>query len=84
VDSLIRPHRAYAALELDPARTVRAYAELCAQVLPAETVDEIRRAIKIGGAIGARRRRRGRPTKLNEKNGVRPHLFGGVDQSSSG
>jgi putative transposase len=83
VDTLVRPHRAYAALELDPARTVRAYAELCAQPLPAETVDEIRRAIKIGGAIGARRRKRGRPAKLNEKNGVRPHLFG-VDQSSSG
>ena len=83
VDSLIRPHPAYAALEADPARRVQAYAELCAQLLPAESVDEIRRAIRIGGAIGARRRQRGRPPKLDEKNGVRPHLFG-VDQPSSG
>jgi len=83
VDSLVHPHPAYAALESDPARRVRAYADLCAQQLPVETIDEIRRAIRIGGAIGAQRRTRGRPAKLDEKNGVRPHLFG-VDQSSSG
>jgi putative transposase len=83
VDSLVRPHQAYAALEPDPGRRVRAYAELCAQLLPADTVEQIRKAIRIGGAIGARRRKRGRPAKLDEKNGVRPHLFG-VDQSSSG
>ena len=83
VDSLVRPHPAYAALDPDPGRRVRAYAELCAQRLPADTVEQIRKAIRIGGAIGARRRKRGRPAKLDEKNGVRPHLFG-VDQSSSG
>ena len=83
VDSLVRPHPAYAALDPDPGRRVRAYAELCAQLLPADTVEQIRKAIRIGGAIGARRRKRGRPAKLDEKNGVRPHLFG-VDQSSSG
>ncbi len=82
-DSLVRPHPAYASLGSDPARSVRAYADLCAQQLPVETIDEIRRAIRSGGAIGARRRKRGRPAKLDEKNGVRPHLFG-VDQSSSG
>jgi len=74
-DSLIRPHATYSALGLEPDQTVRAYAELCAQALPQEVIDEIRRAIRIGGAIGARRRKRGRPPKLDEKNGVRPHLF---------
>ena len=83
VDSLVRPHQAYAALDLDSGRRVRAYAELCAQVLPAETVEEIRKAIRIGGAIGARRRKRGRPAKQDEKNRVRPHLFD-VDQARSG
>ena len=83
VDSLVRPHAAYAALDLDPECRTRAYAQLCSQELPTKTIDEIRRAIKIGGAIGARRRKRGRPAKLNEKNGVRPHLFG-VDQAGSG
>ena len=83
VDSLVRPHAAYAALDLDPECRTRAYAQLCSQELPTKTIDEIRRAIKIGGAIGARRRKRGRPAKLNEKNGVRPPLFG-VDQAGSG
>jgi putative transposase len=77
VDSLIRPHAAYTALGLDAAQTARAYAGLCAQVLPEEVIDEIRKAIRIGSAIGARRRKRGRPWKLDEKNGVRPHLFEG-------
>jgi putative transposase len=80
IDSLVRPHAAYTALGLDPAQRARAYAALCAQVLPKEIVDEIRKAIRIGGAIGAPRRKRGRPAKLDEKNGVRPHLLG-VDQS---
>jgi putative transposase len=75
-NSLVRPHAAYAALGLDPVRRVRAYAELCAQVLPEDVVDHIRKAIRIGSAIGAPRRKRGRPLKLDEKNGVRPHLFG--------
>ena len=75
-DSLVRPHVAYAALGLDPGQTARAYARLCAEVLPEELIDEIRKAIRIGGAIGARRRKRGRPSKLNEKNGVRPHFSG--------
>ena len=83
VDSLVRPHAAYATPDLDPECRTRAYAQLCSQELPTKTIDEIRRAIKIGGAIGARRRKRGRPAKLNEKNGVRPHLFG-VDQAGSG
>jgi putative transposase len=75
VDSLIRPHAAYLALGLEQEQRVEAYASLCAEALPAETIDEIRRAIRIGGAIGARRRNRGRPAKLDEKNGVRPHLL---------
>ena len=83
VDSLIRPHSAYSALGLDPYQRMRAYAELCAQALPEETIEEIRRAIRIGGAIGARRRKRGRPSKLDEKNGVRPHLFSVVPPTTS-
>jgi putative transposase len=81
IDSLVRPHAAYAALGSNAARTAQAYAELCAQVLPEEMINEIRRAIRVGGTTGARHRSRGRPPKLDEKNGVRPHLFG-IDQSS--
>jgi putative transposase len=75
-DSLIRPHAAYTALALEPKQRARTYADLCAEALPEELVDEIRKAIRIGGAIGARRRKRGRPSKLDEKNGVRPHFLG--------
>jgi putative transposase len=74
-DSLLRPHAVYTTLGVSPAERVRAYAALCAEALGQEVVDEIRRAIRIGGAIGALRRKRGRPSKLDEKNGVRPHLF---------
>jgi putative transposase len=74
-DSILRPHIVYATLGASPAQRVRAYAALCAEALGQEVVDEIRRAIRIGGAIGALRRKRGRPSKLDEKNGVRPHLF---------
>jgi putative transposase len=75
-DSLVRPHAVYAALGIVPAQRVRAYAGLCAQVLPQDVIDEIRKALRIGSAIGTLRKRRGRPLKLDEKNGVRPHLLG--------
>jgi putative transposase len=74
-DSAIRPHPAFTALALEADQRKRDYARLCAQVLPDEVVNEIRRAIRVGGAIGALRRNRGRPS-LDEKNGVRPHLLG--------
>jgi putative transposase len=83
VDSLIRPHAAYSALGLEPDQSLRAYAELCAHALPDEIIDDIRRAIRIGGAIGAQRRKRGRPSKLDEKNGVRPHLSSVVPPTTS-
>jgi putative transposase len=73
-DSAILPHAAFMALGLDADQRTRAYAALCAQALPDEVVDEIRRANRVGAAVGAVRRKRGRPL-LDEKNGVRPHLL---------
>jgi putative transposase len=81
-DSAIRPHPVFTALGLEADQRIHAYAALCAQALPDEVVDEIRKAIRIGGTIGVVRRKRGRPS-LDEKNGVRPHLFG-VDEAGAG
>lgn len=77
-DALLRPHPVYAALGQSPEQRIRAYAGLCAETLPEQIVEEIRKAIRVGSAIGARRRNRGRPAKLDEKNGVRPHFQGSI------
>ena len=70
----LRPHSSYEALGMDVNQRLRAYTQLCQQGLPALMLEEIRKAIRVGCAIGTRRRNRGRPSKLDEKNGVRPHF----------
>jgi putative transposase len=64
----LQPHTAFEALGL------AAYRDLCDAGLSDQDLDEIRRAIRSGHAIGTPRRGRGRPWKLDEKNGVCPHL----------
>ena len=49
----------------DEART-RAYRDLCAEKLPESIAEEIRKATRVGGAVGAQRRKRGRPFKQNK------------------
>jgi putative transposase len=70
----LHPHTAFEALGLAGESRARAYQDLCAAGLSNQDLDEIRRAIRSGRAIGARRRGRGRPSKLDEKNGVCPHF----------
>lgn len=72
-NGLIQAHPAYQGLEVEPERRSWAYRNLCNERLPDSMMDEIRKATRVGCAIGTRRRQRGRPSKLDEKNGVRPH-----------
>jgi putative transposase len=73
-NAFIRPHAAYDGLGLESEQRSRAYKNMCDQGVPALVVEEIRKATRVGCAIGTRRRQRGRPSKLNEKNGVCPHF----------
>jgi putative transposase len=73
-NSSLRPHSAYEALGMEVRQRLRAYTELCQRGVPQSMLDEIRKAIRVGCAIGTRRRNRGRPSKLDEKNGVCPHF----------
>ncbi|HEU5177718.1 MAG TPA: transposase [Burkholderiales bacterium] len=66
----LKPHAVYEALGREP------YKETCTAGLGEAELDEIRKAVRAGCAIGTPRRGRGRPSKLNEKNGVRPHFPG--------
>jgi len=72
----IRPHAAFSALGTSGEQRSRAYQSLCNTGLSEQELEEIRSAIRTGRAIGTPRRGRGRPSKLDEKNGVCPHLFG--------
>ena len=54
-------HPAYQALGSDPALRRSAYKVLCDSAPPAEVVEEIRKATRLGGVAGAVRRKRGRP-----------------------
>ena len=72
----LKAHDAYTALGSEPQSRGSSYKAMCEAGIPAFEVEEIRKAIRIGSAIGTRRRSRGRPPKLNEKNGVCPHFQG--------
>jgi putative transposase len=72
-NAIVRPHPAYQALATESEQRLRAYQHLCAERVPDHIVDEIRKTTRLGGALGVQRRRRGRPSKLNEKNRVCPH-----------
>ncbi len=59
---VVRPHAVYESLGLDTPSRADAYRMLCADALPPPQIDEIRKATRVGCAIGARRRGRGRPS----------------------
>jgi putative transposase len=54
----VRPHPAYESVGR------LAYRAMCEEPVPKPVLDEIRRATRVGCAIGARRRGRGRPPKV--------------------
>ena len=56
-DSFVSPHPAYESLGRD------AYRAMCDEEIPDRALEEIRTATRLGHAIGARRRGRGRPRK---------------------
>lgn len=51
------PHAVYKSVGIE------AYKEMCTEDPPAEMLDEIRKAIRVGKPLGAKRRGRGRPKK---------------------
>lgn len=73
--NFLRPHAAFAALAVGTQDRARAYQRLCDTGLGAEELEEIRGATRTGRPIGTPRPKRGRPSKLEEENGVCPHLF---------
>jgi putative transposase len=56
-DDFITPHAAFQSVGAD------AYKTLCHEEVPADVLAEIRKATRLGGALGAVRRGRGRPPK---------------------
>ena len=58
---LLRPHAAYEALGLSVVQRGSAYRLLCDEAPPTTMVDEIRKATRLGYAMGASRKGRGRP-----------------------
>lgn len=73
---VIQAHPVYQGLGVELQQRSCAYKSLCEESVPNSVVEEIRKATRVGCAIGTRRRQRGRPSKLDEKNGVRPHFLG--------
>jgi len=73
-NGLLRSHRAYEGLGLEAEHRRRAYKTMCAEGVAAAAIEEIRKATRVGSVIGAQRRGRGRPSKLDEKNRVRPYF----------
>jgi putative transposase len=55
------PHSAYLAIAQDAEQRAAEYAALCADVLPPEMLDDLRKATRRGYAAGTKPRRRGRP-----------------------
>jgi putative transposase len=72
----LKPHEVYAALGSEPQARASCYKAMCEVGIPALELQEIRKAIRVGSAIGMRRRSRGRPSKLDEKNRVCPYFRG--------
>jgi putative transposase len=62
-DGLVQSHAAYDDLGVEAGQRARAYKTLCETGLPALVADEIRKATRVGCAVGTRRRNRGRPAK---------------------
>ena len=60
-EGFLRPHPAYESLGESAERRASAYAALCAEALPANDIEEIRRATRVGCVVGARRKGPGRP-----------------------
>jgi putative transposase len=60
-DSIVSSHAAYDALGTGDTERAAAYRRLFECALPTMVVDEIRKATRVGHAVGARRRSRGRP-----------------------
>lgn len=56
-DVFVRPHPAYQNVGKD------AYKKMCEEDVPASVLNEIRKAIRVGCAVGTRRRAPGRPRK---------------------
>jgi putative transposase len=73
-DDFLKMHAAYEALGIDAGERASSYKDMCELGIAGSELEEIRKATRVGCAIGTRRRKRGRPSKLNEKNGVRPHF----------
>jgi putative transposase len=69
----VKPHPAFEALSANLIARSEAYRALCLAALPERVLEEIRKATRVGCAIGTRRRGKGRP-RLDEKNGVCPHF----------
>jgi putative transposase len=63
VDGIVRPHAAYEALGLQLEQRCSAYRTMCEERVPDHVIEEIRRATRLGCAMGTRRRQRGRPTR---------------------
>jgi putative transposase len=61
-DSLV-PHPVYLALHSDSGARTALYRELCREGIAESVAEEIRKATRLGCAIGTRRRKRGRPFK---------------------
>ena len=57
----LSPHDAYLAIAEDPERRAARYAELCAEPLAPELVEDLRKATRRGYAAGTKPRSRGRP-----------------------
>jgi len=70
----LKMHSAYEALATDADQRGRLYQEMCELGTPAAELKDIRQATRVDCAIGMRRKGRGRPRKLDEKNRVRPYL----------
>jgi putative transposase len=62
-DGLITPHPAYQALGTHDDQRGKAYSALCDSGIAETVIAEIRKATRLGCAIGAMRRSRGRPYK---------------------
>jgi putative transposase len=62
-NGFLRSHAAYDALGIEAEQRRRAYRNMCEEGVPARVLEEIRKATRVGCAIGTRRRQRGRPPK---------------------
>ena len=74
VHDFLKPHAAYEGLAVETEGRLRTYTQLCEEGVPGLAMEEIRKATRVGCAIGTRRRGPGRPSKLDEKNRVRPYF----------